>query len=439
MKLRFVFLAIACVTISLVSSCGKKAPKDITEGAVTYSSEDKLATLLVDALADTLNPVRSLFGEDLEYIKSDKALPYVAGFDEEYFCYSAKKMLDNPALCDSASYLVGLQIGSTMYYQQKQTIDMNRLEKAVADFKKVDVEDFTAAIRSNFLGEEAEAVNANFEINPSELEPVAIKFNELLRSEEEVSPSLRDSASYLFGLMYAYNMVSSKLNIDTVVSSAKEFMAIERDSLLIKSSQAGFQNEEYPEYAALFKIAPDKLQDVYGRYMRLPQEAMVQNVKVQSLLFVKKVAARNDFQSVPVEYEIAPDSTATANIYVRFLEKTAIEDSPIVEYGDSMDVHYTGRHVDFNTFDSGEFPVDGLKEQGLIKGFTAALLMLHEGDEVEVVIPYQLGYGEHGQPSWFGGYNIYPCETLVFTLSISDLRKMVEAPEAEAEELEVEE
>ena len=92
-------------------------------------------------------------------------------------------------------------------------------------------------------------------------------------------------------------------------------------------------------------------------------------------------------------------------------------------------------HIDQSTFDEGEFPVNNFSDQGLIKGFTETLLLMHEGDKVTVVIPGELGYGKQGSYQWWSGtYTIFPNEALVFELSVSDLVKPTQdAPEAAEE------
>lgn len=63
-------------------------------------------------------------------------------------------------------------------------------------------------------------------------------------------------------------------------------------------------------------------------------------------------------------------------------------------------VNYEGRLVDGTVFDSSfergapaQFPV-----QGLIPGFTEALMQMRPGDEVIATIPPDIGYGTQGQP-----------------------------------------
>ena len=60
----------------------------------------------------------------------------------------------------------------------------------------------------------------------------------------------------------------------------------------------------------------------------------------------------------------------------------------------------------------------------LIFSFLEALSMMEVGSKAEVVIPYQLAYGESGnQNPYTGEMSIEPFQTLVFELEIVDIVK----------------
>ena len=77
-------------------------------------------------------------------------------------------------------------------------------------------------------------------------------------------------------------------------------------------------------------------------------------------------------------------------------------------------VHYTGKFVDGSAFDSSvggapvEFPLNRV-----ISGWTEGLQLMREGETAELVIPYDLGYGEQGS-----GRSIPPYSTLVFEVEL---------------------
>lgn len=84
---------------------------------------------------------------------------------------------------------------------------------------------------------------------------------------------------------------------------------------------------------------------------------------------------------------------------------------------DSVEVHYEGKLIDGNVFDSsyerGE-PVTFRVDQ-VIEGWQEALQMMSVGDTWEIVIPSELAYGEQGQGP------IGPHETLIFQVELLDV------------------
>lgn len=99
----------------------------------------------------------------------------------------------------------------------------------------------------------------------------------------------------------------------------------------------------------------------------------------------------------------------------------------VVESGDGKSptdtstvvVHYAGRLIDGTEFDSSykrgepiDFPVNGV-----IPGWTEALLLMKEGDKWELTIPSDLGYGARG-----AGQDIPPYSTLVFDVELLEVR-----------------
>lgn len=86
---------------------------------------------------------------------------------------------------------------------------------------------------------------------------------------------------------------------------------------------------------------------------------------------------------------------------------------------DTVTVHYVGRFIDGKEFDSSikhgrpaQFPVSGV-----IPGWTEALTMMPVGSKWELVVPYQLAYGERG-----AGSAIPPFSTLVFEVELLSIQ-----------------
>lgn len=82
---------------------------------------------------------------------------------------------------------------------------------------------------------------------------------------------------------------------------------------------------------------------------------------------------------------------------------------------DTVEVHYHGTLIDGTVFDSSvergktvSFPLNRV-----IKGWTEGLQLIGEGGKVKLVIPAELGYGDHGAPPKIPGGS-----TLVFDVEL---------------------
>jgi FKBP-type peptidyl-prolyl cis-trans isomerase FklB len=87
--------------------------------------------------------------------------------------------------------------------------------------------------------------------------------------------------------------------------------------------------------------------------------------------------------------------------------------------GDIVTVTYKGWTIDGHVFDqtqpgaTASFPAGGL-----IPGWVEALKLMHEGDEWQLVIPSEIGYGAEG-----AGADIPPNQTLVFNMKLVSVAK----------------
>ncbi len=85
-----------------------------------------------------------------------------------------------------------------------------------------------------------------------------------------------------------------------------------------------------------------------------------------------------------------------------------------VKMNSVVTVHYCGKLVDGREFDNSwkrGYP-EAFRVNGLIEGFTTALLNMHVGDRWVVYIPYELGYG-HRACGFIPG-----CSTLIFEIEL---------------------
>ncbi len=82
---------------------------------------------------------------------------------------------------------------------------------------------------------------------------------------------------------------------------------------------------------------------------------------------------------------------------------------------DRVTVHYVGKLIDGSVFDSSVARNEPMtfEVNGVIPGWTEALLLMHEGDKWMIYIPQEIAYGERG-----AGGQIPPYSTLVFEVEL---------------------
>ena len=83
----------------------------------------------------------------------------------------------------------------------------------------------------------------------------------------------------------------------------------------------------------------------------------------------------------------------------------------------TVKVHYTGKFIDGKTFDTSvggepaEFPLDGV-----VKGWTEGVQLMHVGEKAELILPYDLAYGPDGRRG------IPPYQTLDFEVELLEVK-----------------
>jgi FKBP-type peptidyl-prolyl cis-trans isomerase len=99
--------------------------------------------------------------------------------------------------------------------------------------------------------------------------------------------------------------------------------------------------------------------------------------------------------------------------------------------GAKVGVHYTGQFTNGQVFDTSEggAPIKLKAGTGqVIKGWDEMLLLMRGGDEVEVIIPAALAYGNRGvpDPGQPSGFRIPPGATLKFRMKLVDVKAETE-------------
>eukprot|EP00747_Dinoflagellata_sp_TGD_P185062 gnl/TRDRNA2_/TRDRNA2_41323_c0_seq1.p1 gnl/TRDRNA2_/TRDRNA2_41323_c0~~gnl/TRDRNA2_/TRDRNA2_41323_c0_seq1.p1 ORF type:complete len:156 (+),score=35.97 gnl/TRDRNA2_/TRDRNA2_41323_c0_seq1:89-556(+) len=89
-------------------------------------------------------------------------------------------------------------------------------------------------------------------------------------------------------------------------------------------------------------------------------------------------------------------------------------DGPSPRINTLCDVTYAGQLTDGKQFDAATFEV---RPNQVIKGWTEAMQMMHEGDKWEVYIPSELAYGERGAEDENG--SVPPNAALIFQIKIN--------------------
>jgi len=119
------------------------------------------------------------------------------------------------------------------------------------------------------------------------------------------------------------------------------------------------------------------------------------------------------------ENNISPDDREVSGLY--YVEDEAGE-GDLPQYGDRVQVWYTGTFLDGEQFDSNE--ENGRFEPltvfigsggGTIQGMIEGVAKMKKGGKATLIIPSSLGYGS------MGTYGIAPYTTLVFKVEVHDI------------------
>jgi len=95
---------------------------------------------------------------------------------------------------------------------------------------------------------------------------------------------------------------------------------------------------------------------------------------------------------------------------------------PKPQKGDRVKLHYTGTLLNGTKFDSsvdrGQPFIFPIGKGNVIKGWDEGIAMLHVGSKAKLIIPSNLGYGDHDRGSIIKAYS-----TLIFDVELLDIIK----------------
>jgi FKBP-type peptidyl-prolyl cis-trans isomerase FklB len=210
----------------------------------------------------------------------------------------------------------------------------------------------------------------------------------------KVTPALpklltaKDSAAYASGIVLGNNLkrqiASSDLDKNLINDAAKA--AISGDSLLFTPEQASKIEADY-------------------------KKAQIRKAGEVNLKMGEEFLAKNKQRK---------EVTTTASGLQYEVMKAADPAGAMPKATNTVKVHYHGTNVDGSVFDSSvqrgqpiEFPLNGV-----IKGWTEGVQLMHVGDKFKFFIPQELAYGERSPSP-----KIKPFAALIFEVELIDITK----------------
>jgi|GEM_PF-1012448 len=220
----------------------------------------------------------------------------------------------------------------------------------------------------------------NLRILPTQLDSIFELY--LIPSGVDSSIISSKDASYAFGIQEGNTLVSSlvargidqKMNVDLLVAGIEDGMTNVKPSVSIKDARI----EVVSYYSEINKV--------------LGENFLLQNSSREEVVTLES----------GLQYQIFKKGNG---------EKPSLTDSVIV--------HYTGRFVDGREFEStvpSKIPAE-FTPMSVIPGWTEGLLLMKEGGQYRFFIPFDLAYGEEGNP------RIEPFTTLVFDIELLKVKK----------------
>lgn len=145
--------------------------------------------------------------------------------------------------------------------------------------------------------------------------------------------------------------------------------------------------------------------------------------------WLKEELAKTDENGKPYYETVSDNFDKNAIVYMHFYnDRNATKDNLTPLYTSTIDAKYHGSFYNGTPFDSSYLsvsPADSVIRFGVsdvVSGWSIALMNMHVGDSVRVIVPYNVGYGESGRSS-SSGTTIPPYTLMVFQIKLTDIPK----------------
>ncbi len=258
-------------------------------------------------------------------------------------------------------------------------------------------------------------------------------------SKKSVSmKSETDSLSYALGVnlgnMFKENAAQipgGKNKIDSVVAGFKAGLGESQQSYILGLSYASNISNQFKTMTEGGKVNKEMVLKAFEAALKGDSAVAMKNEAANMFLrsYVPKSKKENIAKSkIASEQFLAANkakpgvvTTASGLQYKVITAGTGAK--PTIN--DKVKVKYRGTTIDGKEFDKNAEGVS-FNLNGVIKGWTEGLMLMPVGSKYELVIPYQLAYGETGNQA------IKPYSTLIFEVELVAIEKADAAPAAQA-------
>ena len=256
------------------------------------------------------------------------------------------------------------------------------------------------------------------------------------------SLALRDSVSYLLGVNFAAMLGYGgggtdgddfgSIDFQRVKEGIDDFIKADKNGVYRTFLQNGFEGEAYEEFAGKLDIDPAITDELIMRYLEARQNARAKDNREKGRDFFEKNRTQGGIREAEVAYPDPehPSDSLTAQIQYKITRSGA---GPAVAYGDSLLLSYTATRLGGALFDQADsLGISAFADSLFLRGFSAGLLKLREGDTAELYVPSELGFGNGRDTT--GRLIFSPYATILFDVSVHAVVKPEAKEEAETVE-----